>query len=75
MIFDNRTRQNQRIYAHHYRKNFGRVALHKICAWCKRTNVYGQFMFIPHLGYEENQTHGICPECTKKEMANIKEAL
>jgi hypothetical protein len=74
MIFDNRTRQNQRIYAHHYRQNRHRVKFAIACAWCKQTRVYGQFMFIAPSVNGDTISHGICPECTKKEMANIKEA-
>ena len=46
----------------------------QVCAWCRRIDYHGQWMKLEDFmeqGFETPTTHGICPECLRRN----KEAL
>ena len=83
MLFDNRERQRQRIYAHNYTQNrnrpFSNLAIdktapspltEKACSWCNLTNVYGMFMWISPVNAPVT-SHGLCKPCYNKEINKL----
>jgi hypothetical protein len=52
-------------------------AFMRLCAWCRRIECEGKWMrledFMKH-GFDTSTTHGICPECLKRQEEAIDRA-
>lgn len=49
----------------------------RVCAWCRRINCKDQWMRLEqfmHERFDTRATHGICPDCLRKEEAALEQA-
>jgi hypothetical protein len=47
----------------------------RLCAWCRRIECEGKWMRLEDFmkqGYDTSTTHGICPECLRRQMDAIE---
>ena len=74
MIFDERTRQRQRIIAHRHRthpqhKPWG---IETFCCVCKRKKVIGEWMYFPPQVEKDKRSHGYCKSCFENVMKGLQ---
>lgn len=49
----------------------------QVCAWCRRIDYHGQWMKLEDFmeqGFETPTTHGICPECLRRNKEALQRA-